>query len=103
VEYMKKWFDEHSLYPYPTAEEMETIISATQLNQDQVRAWLYRVRTIHKEATGTASRHSESSIEYLKNWFDNLKSNPYPTRGGAGKNRYRYRAEQKTNKALAST
>ena len=44
--YLKSWLLEHSDFPYPSKEEMETIVEETGLTFKQVKNWFTNTRKV---------------------------------------------------------
>ncbi|KAL7488971.1 hypothetical protein ACHAW6_014562 [Cyclotella cf. meneghiniana] len=57
VEYLNKWFAEHSRYPFPTLDEKATIMSATGLNKRQLSDWLAKARKKQKKRARLSSEN----------------------------------------------
>ncbi|KAL7476978.1 hypothetical protein ACHAW6_002803 [Cyclotella cf. meneghiniana] len=80
-DYLMNWIAEHSSNPYPTRDEKEQLMALTGLSATQLNNWLYHTRKklgiVADEYK--AERLPQSSVDCLRNWFQEHSSFPYPT------------------------
>ena len=83
VDKLKKWYEEHESHPYPTMEEREQLALTTKLSEKQIRGWFGQKRQRMKLTAGgkiaSMDRLSIEPVNYLKKWYEEHESHPYPS------------------------
>ena len=81
---LENWYNEHEDNPHPTKEEKGDLASSTGWSERQISLWFHHERTRRsKEAEGGKLKrvlHPQAAVDYLKGWFKEHESNPYPTK-----------------------